>query len=357
MAERGALSVYANLGTREGGEFETPRALVAEYDGRGTINRLTLYDLAHLEAALAHFDSIRASTLHDPLAALAQPTSATATSDRLRPDPLRIPPNAATRAIDRLWECVETRDWGALRTLCAPIVCEDRRRLIRTTGGVEMVVATAKLMAGSGTRPSHTLLATAGDRLALRQLGFAGTVDGGAYEVDALEVVEVDAEGRIVAVISFDPADRRAADAKLVECYARSETSRWAPAASLELRRALIDHDLERVRALVPAEFVFDDHLRTGGGRIEGVENYVAWLTALFEQSADAVIEFVYEMATAKHGVLALGRLFGTLAEGGTFESVFVILSHWVGDRLVCAERFELEDLDVARARFEELRP
>jgi hypothetical protein len=50
----------------------------------------------------------------------------------LRPDPLRIPPNAATRANDRWWDCIQRQDWEALRSLCAPIVWEDRRRLIRT---------------------------------------------------------------------------------------------------------------------------------------------------------------------------------------------------------------------------------
>ena len=52
------------------------------------------------------------------------------------------------------------------------------------------------------------------------------------------------------------------------------------------------------------------------------------------------------------HGTLAVAHTFGTLAEGGTFESVFAqVVVPSVG-----AELYELEDLEVARARFEALR-
>ena len=54
---------------------------------------------------------------------------------------------------------------------------------------------------------------------------------------------------------------------------------------------------------------------------------------------------------------LAIGRQFGTLVDGGEFESVFVRLLLFRADRLVVIEQFELEDLDRARARFAELRP
>jgi hypothetical protein len=62
-------------------------------------------------------------------------------------------------------------------------------------------------------------------------------------------------------------------------------------------------------------------------------------------------------VAEEKHGPLAVGRTFGTLTEGGEFESLYVRLSLYQRDRYVGLELFDLEDLDVARARFEELRP
>jgi len=65
----------------------------------------------------------------------------------------------------------------------------------------------------------------------------------------------------------------------------------------------------------------------------------------------------MYDLATTEHGALAVGHTFGTLPEGGAFEFFPVTLALFQGDRFVGGELFELEDLDAARARFEELRP
>ena len=65
----------------------------------------------------------------------------------------------------------------------------------------------------------------------------------------------------------------------------------------------------------------------------------------------------MYDVATAEHGVLAVGHTIGTLAESGAFESVFGQIVLFQGDQVVGVELFELEDLDAARARFEKLRP
>jgi len=219
-ARNGSVGLGRTFGTlRDGGTFENPYASVSiVVDGR--ITRIEMFEPEHVDTALARFAE-------------------------LRPDPLRIPPNAATRAHERWIECVETRDWDALRALVAPIVWEDRRRLIRTTGDCDMAIAHARLVAWSGARESRTLLATSGDRLALQHFRWKGTNDGGPFEIDILEVSEVDAEGRIVASIVFDPDDRRAASLELLDRYTRSDTSRWAPRANFEFRRALIDQDLD----------------------------------------------------------------------------------------------------------------
>src|SRR5207245_5637918 len=104
-------------------------------------------------------------------------------------------------------------------------------------------------------------------------------------------------------------------------------------------------------------DFVFHDHRRTGPGWIEGADNYISWLATLFEQSTDAIIESMYPVAMSEHGALDIGHTFGTLADGGAFEFVWVRLGLFRDGRLVGGELFELEDLDVARARFEELCP
>src|SRR5262249_20716847 len=93
---------------RDGGAFENPTVGGSSVaDGR--LARLELFEPEQVDAALARFAE-------------------------LRPDPLRIPPNAATRAYDRLREAGEAQDWDARRALCAPTLeFDDRRRLIRNT--------------------------------------------------------------------------------------------------------------------------------------------------------------------------------------------------------------------------------
>jgi ketosteroid isomerase-like protein len=128
------------------------------------------------------------------------------------------------------------------------------------------------------------------------------------------------------------------------------------PAAALELWRAFHDRDLERCRAAIPEDFVFHDHRRTGAGRIEGAEGWTAWNASLLEQSPDVISEPLYSIASDEHGSLAMGHTFGTLAGGGAFESVYLSLWHYRDGRPVALERFEPDDLELARARFEELR-
>ena len=52
-----------------------------------------------------------------------------------------------------------------------------------------------------------------------------------------------------------------------------------------------------------------------------------------------------------------MAHTIGTLAEGGEFESAYVQFGHRTADGGICAELYELDDLEVARARFEDLRP
>jgi len=237
-------------------------------------------------------------------------------------------------------------------------VFDDRRRFILLTGDRDMFVANGRWIASQASSTStRTLLATAGDRLALEHFRFVGAPDAPEAEVEVLILREVDAEGRGVAVIVFDPAERRAASAELFERYLRSDSARWMPASMIEFARAMLDHDLDRMRAALPDDFFVHDHRRTGMGRIEGADDYVASVAAVYEQSPDAIPVTLYDVVVAKHGWLSVGGTVGTLTDGGEFESIFVRLMLFQGDRFVGAEMFELEDLDVARARFEELRP
>ncbi len=331
VEEHASLGVARMSGTlASGGAFESVFARIGLYR-QGRFAGAETFELEDLDLARARFEA-------------------------LRPNPLRIPPNAATRAMDRFGELAQAADWSAAEALCAP-VCqfEDRRRGMSLSGGREMFLASARLIASAGSRPMRTLRATAGDRLALEHVLWINARLG--TEVEVLELTEVDRDGCIVATVVFDPDDRRGAGRELFERYLRSDASSWMAARQRELTRALRDRDLARARAALPDDFFYHDHRRTSAGRLDTADGYIAWLATLFQQSPDGVVENVCYLATESWGELGFGRTYGTLADGGAFESLFVRISLQRGGEFVGAELFELEDLERARARFEELRP
>jgi class 3 adenylate cyclase len=332
MCAHGYLVITVWEGTREGGAYEAPSLMVAELDAEGRIRRFDQYDLDRLDAARARYAELRS-------------------------DPLRIPPNAATRVNDLHQQAIEAGDWDDLAQLVAPeMVFDDRRHGVQLTGDRDLFLASRRVTARSA-RVSRTLLATAGDRLALFQTRWAGALEGGAFEAEMLTLLEVDANGRITAIIAFDPGDQRAASLELADRYFRSEEAREAPAASAELVRAVNAHDLVRLRAALPDDFYLHDNRRTGLGRLTGADAYVASLRAFLAETRDLTTDILYHVAADERGSLSVGRMFGRLADGGAFENVVVRLAVFRAGRVVGLEVFEPEDLEVARARFEALRP
>src|SRR6185503_6796430 len=99
---------------------------------------------------------------------------------------------------------------------------------------------------------SRVVLATAGDRLVLERYRWAGRDYQARFEVEALCVTEVDAEGRVVAHVVFDVDDRRAASRELLERFVRGDIVPSGHFFVPELFRGMIEHDLERCRAALP---------------------------------------------------------------------------------------------------------
>src|SRR5262249_59515074 len=69
-----------------------------------------------------------------------------------------------------------------------------------------------------GVGPTPALLGTAGDRIMVERELWTGEPDAGTFEIELIRLVEVAADGRLVAWINFDVEDRRAA---LAEAHAR----------------------------------------------------------------------------------------------------------------------------------------
>ena len=109
------------------------------------------------------------------------------------------------------------------------------------------------------------------------------------------------------------------------------------------------------MRAVLPDDVVIDDHRRTGFGRLEGPDAYIAAVSAAFELSPDARWDTLYRVAEGPHGFVNVNLMSGTNTEGGEFESPFVAVYHFRGDRLRAGEMFEIDALDAALARFQAL--
>jgi class 3 adenylate cyclase/ketosteroid isomerase-like protein len=331
-AAHGILYVCRWSGTNaEGGDFDAVYVCIGLLRDGETAG-LEISELDDLDAALARFEA-------------------------LRPDPLRIPPNAATRWNDRWSSLGAARDCDALGALYAPdVLFDDRRRLLRTTGDRETALASGRLIWGSGSvHLDRTLLATAGDRLALERWSWRGGETGDDFAGDLLALTEVDGHGLVVAWIFFDPDDCRAAYIELAEHHLRN--TRPATVRKFVERRAA-GRDLARLRASFADDFFFRDHRRTGLGRLEDADAYLASVAALFELSPDAMVgQVLYLLADEPHATLSIARSFGTLAQGGDFEAVYVMIMLYGSDDLAGVELFELDNRDAALARFEELRP
>src|SRR5262249_10944387 len=157
----------------------------------------------------------------------------------------------------------------------------------RTSGDCETFVENAKLLVEAGVQLSRTLLATSGDRLALEHFLWTGdsSGDSGGVEVAQLNINEVDAEGHLVAVIMFDPDDRRAA---FREMYARFATGSMTDVGlGAELTEGNNDRDPARMRAVIANDLVVHDHRLAGIGLIEGADAYLESIAALWQLAPD----------------------------------------------------------------------
>jgi class 3 adenylate cyclase/ketosteroid isomerase-like protein/tetratricopeptide (TPR) repeat protein len=330
---RAYLSVTMLSGTREGGVFEDSRVVVAELDPQGRVRTFEFYDLDQLGAARARYAA---------LAAL-------------------VAPNAASAAVDRFVAAFEARDWSAVRALAAEGArFEDRRRQALMSGDADWWVGDLRLAAsyGEGLHFRRTLVASAGDRICLERVLWAGGSAGGRIEIEYLWLAEVDERGRLVAGLMFDADDRRAAIRESWRRWlARNPTAAAIVAPLIEFIEASNERDRARMRGLLADDFVWEDHRFVGVGPIAGVLAYLESVATTHGLIRDFQIETLSLEAIEGHGAVGVERAVGTLADGGDFEGLWIALSTVTNGRITRSEIFDPGHLDAALARLAELRP
>jgi hypothetical protein len=163
-------------------------------------------------------------------------------------------------------------------------------------------------------------------------------------------VGEINADGRVVAAVSFDPDDVDAAFAELDARYLSGEAAPYARTWSV-----IAQFNAAFNRQEFPAaDWVTKDHRRL-------VTADTSDLPALI-RDVWAVTPDLKIQVEAVHRLSSLGAVFtrelrGTSQEGFDAEWRMIQLLTVEGDRVNRSELFDEADLDAALARFDELNP
>ncbi|OBH88839.1 BTAD domain-containing putative transcriptional regulator [Mycobacterium sp. E2733] len=329
LSRRGAVCSYVAFGTSpEGVDAEWPMILLLTVEG-DRIGRCEIFDEADLDAALARFDEL-------------QPCA-----PRLE--------NSASRLCHSFFALVENQEWDAMADILASdCVFEDRRRVVNAGvwHGPDAVIANMGVLAEIEANITSTVMATRGERLALTRIySMNRNLRHGEFDVELLSIVEIDADNRIAAQITFDLGDIDAAFEELDARYLAGEAAQahiWSVIAAgyATLNR----HELPPAST----DWVTTDHrLRASfeaadqTAYIRGAWDLVPDLTMYIESvhrlgNLGAVVTHA-AYGTSQDGLDAAWRMIGVLTAGD--------------DRINRCELFNEADLDAALARFEELLP
>ncbi len=259
--------------------------------------------------------------------------------------------------LERRWR---ERDWDGIVATFGPAPhLENRRWLVRIDLGGDDFFANLRLLFATPSGAWHTEpLATRGERLALFRVRFTGEIGpGGTMAEEHLAVVEHDESGRRVSFVTFDPGELGAAHEELDRRFAAGE---GAPHAEFlahhgAFRRAAAARDRDALLRLLPADFTLLSHRRLAntGARMTR-EEYVASLAVMDELAVSADIRLDHILRLCATAIIGVSTFSGT-ARGGDFENATVFVGRQDGHVLHGWELFDLEQLDAARARYDEL--
>jgi class 3 adenylate cyclase/ketosteroid isomerase-like protein len=358
--ERGRVFLSRIYGTREGGAFENVFVQVWMAD-ETAVRRAEFFPVEDLDRAIKRFQELCGVASGHPEDVVAGPGAGGFSSA-----PSALPPvaNAASLFAER-WasmfdRAADTNEWDELRDLFAPdMVYEDRQSLSQLSGDRELLMASQRERVAHGARPEVTLFGTAGEQVSVARVLWSGGPEDGRFETENLTVSETDTSGVTTALILFDPDDMRSAQCEAWARWAAIETA-IAPILELltELPDAWNEKNADRVRAAYSDDVIVEDHRHAGLGRIEGGDAYLEANTALWDLAPDQTVSFAISLpAVGPHGALAIIRREGLLADGGEFESEYLWLGLIDGGDVTRLELYELDSIDTALARFEELRP
>ncbi len=327
LTDLGAVVTHVGTGTSQEGFDAAWRMISLIVVEDNLISRCEMFDEADLDAALARFDQLS------------------------RQAPLLE--NAATRVYERLQAYFAAREWDAMAEILADDHCSDDRRRVVNAGirrGRDVQIANMQTAVGLGTTNiTSTVIATRGERLALRRVRFSGRDQRPeAFHTETLGIVEIDADERMAALVTFDLDDMEAAFEELDARYLAGEAAAHSQTWSVIAREcaAFNRHELTAV------DYITVDHRP-----LPIVEAYTQAALRVWDVTPDFGIHIEAVHRLSGFGAVATYQANGTSPEGFDGEWRMILLLTAEGDRINRCEVFDETDLDAALARFEELQP
>ena len=322
LSDVGAVFTWAGHGiSQEGSAVEYRGINVVTVDG-DLINRCELFDEADIDVALARFEDL------------------SRTPSRLE--------NAASKKYEQFLAHFAARDWDAMAQLLADdMSTDDRRRVVN--GGVrrgrQVEIADMQALAQIGvTNLASEVIAVRGKSLVLSR------IRSQEFQTDVLNIVEIDADGLIVAVVGLDCDDIDAAymelDARYLAGEAAAHAHTWSVIAGAY--SAINRHEVPQLTR----DYVNVDHRRIPmieAGK-ETANVVVGWE---FTPKFTLRIEAVHRLNNLGAVVTRVSN--GTSQEGLDVEWRAIDLLTVEGDLLSRCEIFDEADLAAALATFEQL--
>ncbi|KUI03956.1 BTAD domain-containing putative transcriptional regulator [Mycobacterium sp. IS-3022] len=328
----GAVITQVSRGAADGFDAEWRLVIALTVDG-DRYNRCEIFDESDLDAALARFDELGATT-----------------------PPLE---NASTRALARAMAAFNRRDIDSyLAVVTTDGRYEDRRKGLRDEGAIKPDFArTLFFEAAAGWQVEFEPVAIRGSRLALCRVTFRDhSGDDRPIAVDTLVVTEVTDDELIARFIIVDPDDINGAMTEL--------TARWIASGEVahpEIieahRRLLVDianrHDWDTFATLsAGAAYVGHGQLAVG---LDTIADYISSIRMLASLVPDLWLEPAEILSHSALGVGSYVVVKGTSTEGAPIELPLLILVLFDGDRVSRVETFDVDQRAAALARFEEL--
>jgi hypothetical protein len=329
LSDLGAVCTHSGHGVSRDGfdaEWRGVDLLTVEGD---TFSRAEIFDETDIEAAIARFDEVSLPT------------------PRLE--------NTASQICEHLRENFAARDWDAITQTLADDVSTDDRRHVVNAGlrqGRDAVLAEFEAAVRIGVRDSTSdVIAIRGERLVLSRFRTWGRDKGpDAFHSDVLDIVELNADEKILARLTFDFDDFEAAIAELDARYLAGEAGAHARTWSA-IAGAYAALNRREIPATTP-DWVNLDHRRVAA---IAPGDLIPFVRAAWELERDihTRVETVHRMNSFGATVTRVSN--GTSREGFDAEWRSIDLMTVDGDLISRFEMFDEADLDAALARFEEL--